>query len=240
MERLATSSVDEPPQPRLALPPFPRAAGGGGAASAITPLTALAFSTDSYAVVARLLTPAHGRLKCRRRRRRAPATSASTPGSGPSLRCTVTVKTRRWRLGVQCRRWRVKQSDPLLDIDRGVQMQLAQAEGQLIRSAALRNARTDLDRYQTLITQRCCTKCSGTVATVAADEGAVKTDQANVDSAAQHATLTSSRRLRSGRLAARRSATWCRPARDALAVIAKPSHQRHLHDPGPGPVCARS
>jgi multidrug efflux system membrane fusion protein len=89
---------------------------------------------------------------------------------------------------------RVRKGEPLLDIDpRPFQVQLAQAEGQLIKDqAALQNARTDLERYQTLITRNAVAQqvLQTQLATVAADEGAVKTDQANIDSAKLNITYS--------------------------------------------------
>jgi len=81
----------------------------------------------------------------------------------------------------------VRKGDPLLDIDpRPFQVQLAQAQGQLIKDqAALQNAQTDLERYQQLITHNAVAQqvLQTQLATVAAGQGAVKTDQANIDSA---------------------------------------------------------
>ena len=103
---------------------------------------------------------------------------------------TVTVKTRvdGQLMAVYYKEGdRVRKGDALLDIDpRPFQVQLAQAQGQLIKDqAALKNARTDLERYQALITRNAVAQqvLQGQQATVDADEGAVKIDQANVDSA---------------------------------------------------------
>jgi multidrug efflux system membrane fusion protein len=63
---------------------------------------------------------------------------------------------------------------------------LTQAEGQLIRDQALLdNARIDLDRYQTLLTQNAVPEqqLATQKALVQQDEGAVKTDQGQIDSA---------------------------------------------------------
>ena len=81
----------------------------------------------------------------------------------------------------------VHQGDPLAELDtRPYQVQLSQAEGQLVRDQALLdNARIDLTRYQQLIGRRAVPE--QTVATqkalVAQDEGAIRTDQAAIDGA---------------------------------------------------------
>lgn len=81
----------------------------------------------------------------------------------------------------------VHQGDPLAEIDpRPYQVQLAQAEGQLIRDqASLDNARIDLARYQQLIARRAVPE--QTLATqkalVAQDEGTIRTDQAAIENA---------------------------------------------------------
>jgi len=81
----------------------------------------------------------------------------------------------------------VHQGDLLVEIDpRPYQVQLTQAEGQLIRDQALLdNARIDLDRYQTLLTQNAVPEqqLATQKALVQQDEGAVKTDQGQIDSA---------------------------------------------------------
>ncbi len=81
----------------------------------------------------------------------------------------------------------VHQDDLLLEIDpRPYQVQLEQAEGQLIKDqAALDNARIDLARYETLLKQNAVPE--QTLATqkalVVQDEGIVKTDQGQIDNA---------------------------------------------------------
>jgi membrane fusion protein, multidrug efflux system len=81
----------------------------------------------------------------------------------------------------------VHQGDPLAEIDtRPYQVQLTQAEGQLMKDqAALENARLDLTRYQTLLTQNAVAEqqLATQKALVAQYEGAVKTDQGQVDNA---------------------------------------------------------
>jgi multidrug efflux system membrane fusion protein len=81
----------------------------------------------------------------------------------------------------------VHQGDPLAEIDtRPYQVQLTQAEGQLIKDQALLdNARIDLARYQTLLTQNAVPEqqLATQKALVAQYEGAIKTDQGQVDSA---------------------------------------------------------
>ncbi len=81
----------------------------------------------------------------------------------------------------------VHQGATLVEIDpRPYQVQLEQAEGQLAKDqAALDNARVDLKRYQTLVTQNAVPEqqLATQQATVDQDMGAVKIDQANIDSA---------------------------------------------------------
>ncbi len=81
----------------------------------------------------------------------------------------------------------VHQGDPLVEIDpRPFEVQLAQAEGQLIKDqAALDNARIDLARYETLVTHNAIPEqqLATQKALVEQDEGAVKTDQAAIASA---------------------------------------------------------
>jgi multidrug efflux system membrane fusion protein len=81
----------------------------------------------------------------------------------------------------------VHEGDLLVEIDpRPYQVQLTQAEGQLLKDqAALDNARIDLARYQTLLTQRAIPEQQlATQKTLVAQyEGAIKTDQGLIDSA---------------------------------------------------------
>ena len=82
---------------------------------------------------------------------------------------------------------RVKTGDPLIQIDpRPYKVALEQAEGALMRDTALlANARVDLDRYKTLFAQDSIAEqqLSTQKALVAQDEGAVKTDQGQIDAA---------------------------------------------------------
>ena len=81
----------------------------------------------------------------------------------------------------------VQKGDLLLEIDpRPYQVQLEQAEGQMVRDQAnLENARVDLARYQKLLAQDAIPEqqTSTQKAMVAQDEGIVKTDQAAIDNA---------------------------------------------------------
>lgn len=81
----------------------------------------------------------------------------------------------------------VNKGQPLVEIDpRPYEVQLTQAEGQLIRDQALlENAQTDLQRYQTLIAKNAVAQqiYATQKSTVAQDEGNVRTDQGNIASA---------------------------------------------------------
>ena len=81
----------------------------------------------------------------------------------------------------------VHQGDLLVEIDsRPYEVQLTQAEGQLMKDQALLdNSRIDLARYQTLLTQRAVPEqqLATQKALVAQYEGAIKTDQGQIDSA---------------------------------------------------------
>jgi membrane fusion protein, multidrug efflux system len=81
----------------------------------------------------------------------------------------------------------VHEGDLLVEIDpRPFQVQLTQAEGQLLKDqAALNNARIDLERYQTLLTHNAVPEqqLATQKATVLQDEGTVKADQGLIDSA---------------------------------------------------------
>jgi membrane fusion protein, multidrug efflux system len=81
----------------------------------------------------------------------------------------------------------VHQGDLLIQIDpRPYEVQLTQAEGQMAKDeAALENARIDLTRYQTLLTQNAIPEqqVATQKALVTQDEGVVKSDQGQIDSA---------------------------------------------------------
>jgi multidrug efflux system membrane fusion protein len=81
----------------------------------------------------------------------------------------------------------VHEGDLIAEIDpRPYEVQLAQAQGQLEKDQSLlENARIDLARYQQLIVKHAVPEqtLATQKATVVQDEGAVKTDQANIDSA---------------------------------------------------------
>jgi multidrug efflux system membrane fusion protein len=89
----------------------------------------------------------------------------------------------------------VKKGDKLALVDpRPYQVALEQAQGQLARDvASLNQARVDLKRYQTLLAQNsiAAQQVDTQDALVKQDEGAVKTDQANVDNAKLNLTYTS-------------------------------------------------
>ena len=88
----------------------------------------------------------------------------------------------------------VKRGDPLAEIDpRPFQVQLEQAQGQLARDQAqLANARVDLARYQTLISQDSIARqtLDAQMSTVAQFEAALKVDQASIDSARLNLTYS--------------------------------------------------
>lgn len=81
----------------------------------------------------------------------------------------------------------VHKGDLLLEIDpRPYEVQLEQAEGQLIHDQALlKDARLDLERYQTLIKQDAIPQqtLDAQVALVTQYEGTIKTDQSQIDNA---------------------------------------------------------
>ncbi len=81
----------------------------------------------------------------------------------------------------------VHEGDLLLEIDpRPYHVALEQAEGQMIRDQAnLDNARVDLERYQKLVAQNAIPEqqLATQKAVVTQDEGIVKSDQAQIDSA---------------------------------------------------------
>jgi multidrug efflux system membrane fusion protein len=103
---------------------------------------------------------------------------------------TVTIKS---RVDGQLMEVHYKEGDivqkgaPLVEIDpRPYQVQLEQAEGALIRDQALlANAKVDLNRYQGLLKQNAIPEQQYATqqALVAQDEGVVKTDQGQIDSA---------------------------------------------------------
>jgi multidrug efflux system membrane fusion protein len=88
----------------------------------------------------------------------------------------------------------VRQGDLLAEIDpRPFEVQLEQAEGQLARDEAqLANARVDLARYQTLLSEDSIARqnVDAQASTVAQLQGAIKADQAAVDGARLNLTYT--------------------------------------------------
>ena len=102
---------------------------------------------------------------------------------------TVLVKTRvdGQLMTVAYKEGELVQKDaPLVEIDpRPYQVQLAQAEAQLLKDqATLQNARLDLQRYETLIARNAIAQqiLQTQRATVAEDEATLKTDQAAIES----------------------------------------------------------
>ena len=88
----------------------------------------------------------------------------------------------------------VHKGDPLVEIDpRPYEAALVQAEGQLVRDQALlENARIDLARYKTLLTQNAIPEqqLATQQALVTQDEGIVKTDQGMIDTAKLNVTYS--------------------------------------------------
>ncbi len=105
---------------------------------------------------------------------------------------TVTVKSRvdGELMSVQYKEGElVHKGDLLIEIDpRPYQVQLTQAQGQLIKDQALLdNARIDLNRYQTLLGQKAIPGTAAgdpeSIEVTVQDEGTVKSDQGQIDSA---------------------------------------------------------
>lgn len=101
----------------------------------------------------------------------------------------------------------VRKGDLLAEIDpRPFQVQLAQAEGQLARNQALlRNAQRDLERFKVLLSRDLISKqeFDAQLATVDQHEGAMKSDQAQIDNAKLQLTYSRITAPISGRIGLR-------------------------------------
>jgi multidrug efflux system membrane fusion protein len=101
----------------------------------------------------------------------------------------------------------LRQGDLLAEIDpRPFQVQLAQAEGQMARDQALlKNAKIDLERYKVLLEQDSIPKqqLDTQIATMNQLEGAIKSDQAQMDSAKLQLTYSRITSPISGRIGLR-------------------------------------
>jgi len=101
----------------------------------------------------------------------------------------------------------VKQGDLLIEIDpRPFQVQLEQAQGQMAKdTAALKNAKLDLERYQVLFSQEAVPKqqLDTQQATVNQAEGAIQSDQAQIDNARLQLTYSQIRSPLTGRIGLR-------------------------------------
>ncbi|CAN5502684.1 MdtA/MuxA family multidrug efflux RND transporter periplasmic adaptor subunit [soil metagenome] len=99
----------------------------------------------------------------------------------------------------------VKENEVLVEIDpRPYQVQLEQTEGQLAKDAALlKNAKVDLDRYQTAREAISQQQLATAESLVAQYEGSLKTDQAQIDSAKLQLTYATVTAPLSGRIGLR-------------------------------------
>ena len=106
----------------------------------------------------------------------------------------------------------VRQGDLLAEIDpRPFQVQLAQAQGQMARDQAqLKNAQRDLERFRILLSRDLISKqeFDAQIAAVDQYEGAIKSDQAQIDNAKLQLTYSRITAPISGRIGLRLVDRW--------------------------------
>lgn len=210
-------------RPRHTLPPAPTALAGSALRGWLWLLAVLGLGALAFASRQRWLPPLERLLAPPASRPAAPARSVpvgvatarrgdlpiylDAPGTVVALN-TVTLRTRvdGQIMKVNYPEGRlVKAGDLLLQIDpRPFQVQLMQAQGQLAKDeAALSNARLDLVRYTQAGRAATQQQLDTAKATVAQDEGAIKTDQAQVENAKLQLTYCEIRAPISGKIGLR-------------------------------------